>query len=43
VAARRALPRIQKLLGQKEDAAHDREARLEAEDKGYLWLAEALR
>jgi NTE family protein len=43
VAARRALPRIQKLLGQKEDTAHDREARLEAEDKGYLWLAEALR
>jgi NTE family protein len=43
VAARRALPRIQKLLGQKEDTAQDREARLEAEDKGYLWLAEALR
>jgi len=43
VAARRALPRIQKLLGQKEDAARDLEARIEAEDKGYLWLAEALR
>jgi hypothetical protein len=43
VAARRALPRIQKLLGQKEDTAQNREARLEAEDKGYLWLAEALR
>ena len=43
VAARRALPRIQKLLGQKEDSARDLEARLEAEDKGYLWLAEALR
>jgi NTE family protein len=43
VAARRALPRIKKLLGQKEDTAQDREARLEAEDKGYLWLAEALR
>jgi NTE family protein len=43
VAARRALPRIQKLLGQKEDTAQDREARLEAEDKGYLWLADALR
>jgi NTE family protein len=43
VAARRALPRIQKLLGQKEDTAQDREARLEAEDKGYLWLAETLR
>jgi NTE family protein len=43
VAARRALPRIQKLLGQKEDSIRDMEARQEAEDKGYLWLAEALR
>ena len=43
VAARRALPRIQKLLGQKEDSMRDLEARQEAEDKGYLWLAEALR
>jgi NTE family protein len=43
VAARRALPRIQKLLGQKEDSRRDMEARQEAEDKGYLWLAEALR
>jgi NTE family protein len=43
VAARRALPRIQKLLGQKEDSMRDMEARQEAEDKGYLWLAEALR
>jgi NTE family protein len=43
VAARRALPRIQKLLGQKEDSVRDLEARQEAEDKGYLWLAEALR
>jgi len=42
-AARRALPRIQKLLGQKEDAARGLEARLEAEHKSYLWLAEALR
>ena len=42
-AARRALPRIQKLLGEKQDSARDLEARLEAEDKGYLWLAEALR
>jgi NTE family protein len=42
-AARRALPRIQKLLGQKDDAAKGLQARLEAEDKGYLWLAEALR
>jgi len=43
VAARRALPRIQKLLGQQEDSARKFEARQEAEDKGYLWLAEALR
>src|SRR5580700_1073764 len=43
VAARRALPRIQKLLGQKEDSMRDMDARQEAEDKGYLWLAEALR
>src|SRR2546422_1293064 len=42
-AALRALPRIEKLLGQKQDAARDFQARLEAEDKGYLWLAEALR
>jgi NTE family protein len=42
-AARRALPRIEKLLGQKASSALDLEARLEAEDKGYLWLAEALR
>ncbi len=42
-AARRALPRIEKLLGQKEDAARGLQARLESEDKGYLWLAEALR
>jgi NTE family protein len=43
LAARRALPRIKKLLGQKEDSAGALQARLEAEDKGYLWLAEALR
>src|SRR6267378_375319 len=42
-AALRALPRIEKLLGQKQDAVQDLQARLEAEDKGYLWLAEALR
>ena len=42
-AALRALPRIEKLLGQKQDAAQDLQARLDAEDKGYLWLAEALR
>jgi len=43
VAARRALPRIEKLLGRKEDAAQHLQARLEAEDKSYLWLAEAHR
>ena len=42
-AARRALPRIQKLLGQTEEPQRDLQARLEEEDKGYLWLAEALR
>ncbi len=41
--ARRALPRIQKLLGQKDASSQQREARLEAEDQGYLWLAEAIR
>jgi len=40
-AALRALPRIEKLLGQQENAAQHLQARLEAEDKGYLWLAEA--
>jgi NTE family protein len=42
-AARCALPRIQKLLGQKEHAVREFEGRLEAEDKSYLWLAEVLR
>jgi NTE family protein len=42
-AARRALPRIEKLLGQKEDAVQSLQARMEAEDEGFLWLAEALR
>jgi NTE family protein len=42
-AALRALPRIVKLLRQREDAAQGLQARLESEDKGYLWLAEALR
>src|SRR5712691_11114460 len=41
--ARRALPRIEKMLGQKEAAARGFQARIDAEDKGYLWLAEALR
>src|SRR5580692_10712387 len=40
-AARRALPRIEKLLGQKQVSAELLQARLEAEDKSYLWLAEA--
>jgi NTE family protein len=40
-AARRALPRIEKLLGQTQDTAELLRARLEAEDKSYLWLAEA--
>jgi NTE family protein len=40
-AALRALPRIEKLLGQQENAAQHLQARLEAEDKSYLWLAEA--
>jgi NTE family protein len=40
-AARRALQRIEKLLGQREHSAELLQARLEAEDKSYLWLAEA--
>jgi NTE family protein len=40
-AARRALHRIEKLLGQTEDSVKHLQARLEAEDKSYLWLAEA--
>jgi len=44
VAARRALPRMQKLLSAQEDAARRLEGPLEAEDiKTHLWLAEALR
>jgi NTE family protein len=42
-AARRALPRIEKLLVQKQDAALDLQIRLESEDKSHSWLAEALR
>jgi len=41
-AARRALPRIEKLLVQKQDAALKLQIRLESEDKS-LWLTEALR
>jgi NTE family protein len=40
-AARRALHRIEKLLGQADDSPEHLQARLEAEDKSYLWLAEA--
>jgi NTE family protein len=42
-ATRRALPRIQKLLGLAAPDAAARAAKLEAEDKAYLWLAETLR
>jgi NTE family protein len=42
-AAQRALPRIQKLLGQHQALGHDLATRVEAEDKGYLWFAEAVR
>jgi NTE family protein len=40
-AAGRALPRIEKFLGQRQDAALAL-ARLEAQDRSNLWLAEAL-
>src|SRR6266849_783270 len=40
-AAYGALPRIEKLLRQRKEAALDLEARLEAEAKGHLWLGEA--
>lgn len=39
--ALRALARIEKLLGKNTDATLALEARLEAEDRSYLWLAEA--
>jgi NTE family protein len=42
-AARRALPRIEKLLGLAEPDASANAAKLEAEDKAYLWLAETSR
>jgi len=38
-----ALPRIEKMLKQKQDEEQNLQTRLEAEDQGYLWLAEALR
>jgi NTE family protein len=40
-AACRALPRIEKLLRQKNETALALEARLETEDRSHLWLAEA--
>jgi NTE family protein len=43
VAARRALPRIEKLLVKKVDPIEGFQARIEAENKGFLWLTEALR
>jgi NTE family protein len=44
-ATRRALPRIEKLINvtQTEDSHIEYQARLEAEAKSYLWLAEASR
>lgn len=42
-AARRALPRIQKLLQPGTDSKLDLDTRLEAEAHSYLWLAEASR
>jgi predicted acylesterase/phospholipase RssA len=42
-ATTRALPRIQKLLRDKEEVAEGLNARIEAEDQSHLWLAEALR
>jgi NTE family protein len=42
-AARRALPRIQRLLNPPLDAHTEFQARLEAEAQSYLWLAEASR
>jgi NTE family protein len=42
-AARRALPRIHKLLHPAQESDSDFDARLEAEAHSYLWLAEASR
>lgn len=42
-AARRAIPRIQKLLADRADVARSFEERNEAEDRSILWLTEALR
>src|SRR5262249_21541684 len=43
VATERALPRIEKLLGNAAMDAEQKAKRAEAEDKAYLWLAETLR
>src|SRR5580692_1413388 len=42
-AARRALPRIQKLLNPPQEAHTEFQSRIEAEAQSYLWLAEASR
>ena len=42
-AARRALPRIQKMLNPPQDSHLEFKARLEAEAQSYLWLSEASR
>src|SRR5579863_1322221 len=42
-AAQRALPRIKKFLGEaSENSAQSVKARIEAEDRSYLWLSEAM-
>jgi NTE family protein len=41
-AALRAIPRIQKFLGENTDPAGTAKARIEAEDRSYLWLSEAM-
>ncbi len=43
VAAERALPRLEKLLGQAVQDEAEKAQLAEAEDKAYLWLAETLR
>jgi NTE family protein len=42
-AARRALPRIEKMMVQRREAALDLQVRLESEDKSHSWLADVLR
>ncbi|MGB6958889.1 MAG: patatin-like phospholipase family protein [Candidatus Acidiferrum sp.] len=43
ISARRALPRIQKMLDPVRESHSECEARLEAEAQSYIWLAEASR